>query len=109
MRPCTFRPPFFVTGSTRLFSGVCLVMSPNAETVRNRRPGLVGLYFLMAIGELPLNDSCAFEDLDLVALAQLNDRLLPAGPPPAMQTSALGLRPHLQNVDRDDLHVEEFL
>ncbi len=43
MRPLLLRPPFFVTGSSRLFSGVVFVISSNVETDMKRRPGLVGL------------------------------------------------------------------
>ena len=43
MRPWLLRPPFFVTGSVRLFSGSDFVTSSNVETVMKRRPGLVGL------------------------------------------------------------------
>jgi len=43
MRPFEFRPPFFVTGSSRLFSGRFFVISSNVETDMKRRPGLVGL------------------------------------------------------------------
>ena len=46
MRPWTFRPAFFVSGSVRLFSGSDFVTSSKVETDMNRRPGLVGLYFL---------------------------------------------------------------
>ncbi len=43
MRPLLFRPPFFVSGSVRLFSGFDFVISSNVETDMKRRPGLVGL------------------------------------------------------------------
>ena len=49
MRPLLFRPPFFFSGSVRLFSGAFFVTSSNEETAMKRRPGLVGLYFLTAI------------------------------------------------------------
>ncbi len=49
MRPVLFRPPFFVSGSVRLFSGRVFVTSSKLETDMKRRPGLVGLYFLSAI------------------------------------------------------------
>ena len=44
MRPLLLRPPFFVTGSSRLFSGFVFVISSNVETDMKRRPGEVGLY-----------------------------------------------------------------
>ena len=40
MRPLLFRPPRFLTGPVRLFSGFERVTSSNPETVMNRRPGL---------------------------------------------------------------------
>jgi len=49
MRPLLLRPPFLVTGSSRLFSGFVFVTSSNVETDMKRRPGEVGLYLLMGI------------------------------------------------------------
>jgi hypothetical protein len=49
IRPLLFRPPRFLTGSTRLFSGSDLVTSAKSETVMKRRPGLVGLNFLVGM------------------------------------------------------------
>ena len=49
IRPVLFRPPFFFSGSVRLFSGVVFVTSSKVETLMKRRPGLVGLYFFRAI------------------------------------------------------------
>src|SRR3954469_17530140 len=74
IRPLLLRPPFFVTGSSRLFSGFDFVISANAGTVMKRRPALVGLYLRIATLDLsPL------EDLDWLALGmELHDRLLPA-------------------------------
>src|SRR5436190_7689536 len=48
MRPFTFRPPLFFSGSVRLFSGSVFVISSNDETDMKRRPGEVGLYLRMA-------------------------------------------------------------
>src|SRR5947208_5158193 len=53
MRPLLLRPPFFVTGSTRFFSGFDFVTSSKVETVMKRRPGEVGLYFRSAISRSP--------------------------------------------------------
>ena len=49
MRPLLLRPPVFLIGSVRLFSGRDFVTSSNEETVMKRRPGLVGLYFFSAM------------------------------------------------------------
>ncbi len=41
--PLLFRPPLLRSGSSRLFSGVVLVISAKSETDRNRVPGVTGL------------------------------------------------------------------
>src|SRR5919206_2681853 len=50
MRPFELRPPDFLRPSTSDFSGSALVTSALSFQVANRRPGDVGLCFLMAIG-----------------------------------------------------------
>src|SRR5207342_3637661 len=59
--------------------------------------------------ERPLSYSRSFEDLDLVALAQLDDRLLPARPTTLDEPAALRLRLHLDDVHARHLHLEELL
>src|SRR2546423_2203695 len=49
------------------------------------------------------------EDLDRVALAELHDRLLPAGPRAAVHAAALRLRLHHRDVDALDLDIEQLL
>src|SRR6202162_3768462 len=49
------------------------------------------------------------EDLDRVALAELNDCLLPAGAPALDVVALLRLRRDLGHVHRDDLDAEELL
>src|SRR5919108_1813216 len=51
----------------------------------------------------------SFEDLDRLALAQLDDRLFPAGLLPADEPAALRLRLHLDDVHGLHAHVEELL
>src|SRR5215210_651698 len=51
----------------------------------------------------------SLEDLDRLALAELDDRLLPAGPPAAHETAPLRLRPDLDDVDGLNLDAEELL
>src|SRR6266516_6051964 len=103
MRPFTFRPPLFLSGSVRLFSGSVFVISSNDETDMKRRPGLVGLYLRIAIR------LGAFEDLDRLAGLDLDDRLLPAGLPPLDKTAPLRLGAHLDHVHALDVDVEQFL
>jgi hypothetical protein len=43
MRPFEFRPPLFLSGPVRLFSGSFFVISSNEGTDMKRRPGEVGL------------------------------------------------------------------
>src|ERR671919_550680 len=54
-------------------------------------------------------DRRPLEDLDAVAGAQLDDRLLPARLAPAVEPAALRLRAHLHDVDALDRDVEELL
>src|SRR5581483_4015011 len=49
------------------------------------------------------------EELDRVTGPQLDDRLLPAGLRPAVQSAALRLRLHRDDVHLRDLHLEELL
>src|SRR4051812_46164210 len=49
MRPYELRPPLFVSPWTSDFSGSLRVTSARSDQVAKRRPGLVGLCFLMAI------------------------------------------------------------
>src|SRR5207244_5383843 len=54
------------------------------------------------------SDGGPLEDLDAVALAELDDRLLPTGLAPAAHAAALRLRLHLDDVHAENLHVEEL-
>src|SRR3954470_1597608 len=105
MRPLLFRPPVFLTGSSRLFSGSFFVTSSNVETDMKRRPGLVGLNFLTGMG-LKVRGP---EELDLLARVELDDCLLPAGARALDQAAALRLRAHLDDVDGGDLDAEQLL
>src|SRR3954454_13745230 len=59
MRPLLLRAPFFVPGSSRLFSGLVFVISSNVETDMKRRPGDVGLYLRIGISGYLSCRSCA--------------------------------------------------
>jgi len=61
MRPDALRPPVLFSGLSSDFSGVVRVISEKSETDEPRRPGVVGLYFLIAIC-FPLAD--VGEDVD---------------------------------------------
>src|SRR5439155_19208015 len=54
-------------------------------------------------------DARPFEDLDLVALFELHDRLLPARPAAAREPAALRLGLHLEDVHALHLDAEELL
>src|SRR6187431_728436 len=49
IRPWLLRPPFLGSGRVSDFSGVVRVISTKSATEEPRRPGVVGLYFLIAI------------------------------------------------------------
>ena len=53
MRPYELRPPLFLRPVTSDFSGSLRVTSARSDQVEKRRPGLVGLCFLIAIAYSP--------------------------------------------------------
>src|SRR5258708_29712690 len=75
MRPWLLRPAWVGIDSSKVFSGSSVVTSSNPDTDMKRRPGLVGLNFL--IGMLFLD--APEQDFDLLAFAESQDRLLPIG------------------------------
>src|SRR4051794_27001091 len=99
MRPCVLRPPDFLRPVVSAFSGSDFVTSARSLHVAKRRPGLVGLWRLTAISEIPnqsgtmgarkqavtdegflhhlLSDFLTFEQLDVIVGMQLHDGLLP--------------------------------
>src|SRR5262245_65115030 len=104
MWPWTFRPPERFIASVRDFSGRSRVMSAKSLTVVRRRAAEVGLYFLM-----PMSDHASLEEIDLVALAEGDDRLLVVGaladaPPHPLHLAADDAGP-----DRLDVDVEQRL
>src|SRR5258708_15179285 len=72
-RPLTLRPLCFLRCCTSDFSGSLRVTSSKVDTDMKRRPGLVGLYFLIGICLHALEEA-----LDRLALRQRHDSLLPA-------------------------------
>src|SRR6266853_4565591 len=76
MRPWLLRPACVGSDSIKVFSGSSVVTSSNPDTDMKRRPGLVGLNFLIGISFCLDAPEQAF---DLLAFAQSDDRLLPIG------------------------------
>src|SRR5882672_12108460 len=122
MRPVLLRPPFFVSFSVSAFSGFDFVTSAKSESDMWRRPGLVGLKRRTGISGSPRRRGGrrsmsrgeplklrSFEDLDLVAGAQLHDGLLPALAGALERAAPLRLRLNLDHVDARDLDLEELL
>src|SRR5260370_30150457 len=75
MRRWLLRPACVGSDSIKVFSGSSVVTSSNPDTDMKRRPGLVGLNFL--IGFLSLD--APEEAFDLLSFAYSHDRLLPIG------------------------------
>src|SRR5438445_11024355 len=106
MRPWLLRPAWVGKDSTRLFSGSWAVTSSNPLMVMKRRPGLVGLNFLSGI---LVSLHAPEEAFDLLAFAERDDCLLPAGgvaghAPGAQVATALPAHGHRIDVlDPDDL------
>src|SRR6267378_2963229 len=75
MRPWLLRPACVGRDSSRVFSGSSVVTSSKPETDMNRRPGLVGLYFLIGIF---LSDAPE-QAVDLLAGTERHDCLFPVG------------------------------
>src|SRR3972149_9569206 len=104
MRPSWFLPPRSCLGSVRDLRGLVSVSSSKLWTVKNRRPGDVGLYFLSGIG---VSDS--LEELDhLLAFTQGHEGLLPVGPSPLEPSVALQLSPNACGAARAHLDSEEL-
>src|SRR3979411_2102556 len=74
MRPWLLRPACVGSDSSRVFSGSSVVTSSKPDTDMKRRPGLVGLYFLMGI----FSDAPE-EAFDLLPGAKRHDGFLPVG------------------------------
>src|SRR5918998_5362336 len=89
MRPCTLRPPDFVRPSVSAFSGSSLVTASCCNQVAKRRPGEVGLCFLIAMRCLRL---LALEELDRIVGMQRHHGLLPLAPLPGGPAAPLRLR-----------------
>src|SRR3954469_12360916 len=102
MRPWLLRPAVAVLCASRLFSGSLFVTSPKSCEDIPRRPGEVGLYFLIAISD-------SLEELDVVAGLEGHERLLPGGTLPREPTDALDLAAHDERADIGDRDLEQGL
>src|SRR3990167_8628244 len=102
MRPWLLRPAVADFWASRLFSGVPLVTSPKSCEDMPRRPGEVGLYFLIAISD-------SLEKLDVVAGLEGHERLLPGGTLPREPTHALDLAAHDERADVGHGDLEQVL
>src|SRR5439155_8342951 len=106
MRPWLLRPACVGSDSSRVFSGVSVVISSKPEIVMNLLPGLVGLNFLTGIFSLDAPEQA----FDLLAGAERHDRLLPVGrladrARPCAAKAAPLLAAHAHRVDIADLDV----
>src|SRR5437588_1176690 len=102
-RPLLLRPARSRPLATSDFCGRSRVISSNPETLAPRRPGVVGLYFLIAMS-LP-----RLEDLDLVARGESDDGPLLVGALSLHEPLALHLALARHRVDREDVDVPDLL
>src|SRR5678815_784929 len=77
-------------------------MSPKSCDDIPRRPGEVGLYFLIAILD-------SLEELDVVAGLERDERLLPRRPAAGEPAHPLLLAAHHEGANRGDGHLEQRL
>src|SRR5439155_1391320 len=77
-------------------------MSPKSWVDIPRRPGEVGLYFLIAILD-------SLEELDVVAGLERDERLLPRRPATGEPADPLLLAAHHEGAHRGDGHLEQRL
>src|SRR3954451_3244831 len=109
LRPYELRPPLFFRPSVSDFSGVVFVISAKSGYETKRIPGDVGLGLRIGMRLALLEALERGEDRDRVALAHLNDGLLPGPRPPRGEPAPLGLGLHRGGADLEDLDVEERL
>src|SRR3954447_16524616 len=109
LRPRELRPPDFVSPSTSVFSGSSLVISEKSGYETKRRPALVGLGLRIGMRLALLEAGEALEDRDRVALAHLDDGLLPLARASRGPAAALGLGLHRHRAHLDHVDAEELL
>src|SRR4029077_6916842 len=101
-RPWLLRPAVADLWASRLFSGSWGVMAPKSWVDIPRRPGEVGLYFLIAILD-------SLEELDVVAGLERDERLLPRRTAAGEPADPLLLAAHDQRADRGHGDLEQAL
>src|SRR5690606_7860707 len=123
VRPCLFRPPAAWRGTTGARSGAGRVRSSKVATDIPRRPGVVGLYCLIAICKTPYGPKGRFpgpaparpwpleplENLDFLAGRHGDRRLLAIAGPPHVASPAPQLPTHPGGVHLADVHIEDGL
>src|SRR5258706_10906073 len=102
MRPWLLRPAVAVLCASRLFSGSPLVISVKSWVDIPRRPGEVGLYFLVGILD-------SLEELDVVAGLERDERLLPRRATTTEPADPLLLAAHDQRADIGHGDLEQRL
>src|SRR4051794_20503732 len=108
--PCALRPPLLCSGRISDFSGVSRVISAKSETLEPRRPGVVGLYLRIPMGQLAPSARPGTEHVDVLALGgERDDRALGVLALAVAGARALPLPGAVQRVHADDLHPEHLL
>src|SRR6476469_7709529 len=115
MRPELLRPPVLASGRTSDFSGAERVISTKSATLAPRRPGVVGLYLRIPMGNVLSSSFVGArsgdrtpEDVD-GPLAQGHDGALGVLALAQAELGAPGLALAVQGVDRLDLDTEGAL
>src|SRR5690606_20027645 len=108
--------PFLGSGRTSDFSGSDRVISTKSATLEPRRPGVVGLYFRIAIRRNldtrilgPGSADRAGEDVDALALGHGHNRALGVRPLAHTEAGPAALALAVVRVDAGDLDVEHLL
>src|SRR5947208_16637532 len=101
IRPVLLRPPFPRSPSVKALTGLPFHSSLRSTITSCRRDGVVGLKVFNAIASNPRRN------VDPLAFAEGDDRLLVIGPLPRTSTEALELARDADRVHRRDRDVEE--
>src|SRR5690606_41465335 len=105
MRPRLLRPPLFLIGRSRDFSGLVRVTSAKSDVVIVRREGVYGRYFL--VGIVPPSLGEAVELLDALPGLECDDRLEAVGCATLILALALDLAADVHPVDLGDTDLDD--